>query len=400
MQLFDYLLGYYLPAFMYIDIENPIDFQEFENHSDEIKGTFMHEYCHYLQDVSTTYGVINFTFILQELMYKTYKDITDVETRLLKANRGTYGLCNGDQCVEDIIFYINDVTIRTDDDFDYVIVRYHGNKEFHFGNFCIAESMAYLMERRLYNTKEKYNEFPYNMCEIICEKEYPVFAKNKVWIMALCELALLEISGGAFFINALRLMKENNFLPSNVLEIEKFIDKHYNMGFRGERNRLKELLDSVYPECPIDFNSIKKWIISRFELGCLFREKSKCFISLTLSTENIKERYGFWQQIMDKFGAPIVVNREGEMVQGAYLEGTQINIGDMLAPIAIDQLMDDEGKYKKRSCPLVKICRLHTNISCYSEICEIDPKKKIKEEKLCPVGVFWKLYNIDNNENT
>ena len=166
--------------------------------------------------------------------------------------------------------------------------------------------MAYLMERRLYNTKEKYNEFPYNMCEIICEKEYPVFAKNKVWIMALCELALLEISGGAFFINALRLMKENNFLPSNVLEIEKFIDKHYNMGFRGERNRLKELLDSVYPECPIDFNSIKKWIISRFELGCLFREKSKCFISLTLSTENIKERYGFWQQIMDKFGAPIV----------------------------------------------------------------------------------------------
>lgn len=400
MQLFDYLLGYYLPAFMYIDIENPIDFQEFENHSDEIKGTFMHEYCHYLQDVSTTYGVINFTFILQELMYKTYKDITDVETRLLKANRGTYGLCNGDQCVEDIIFYINDVTIRTDDDFDYVIVRYHGNKEFHFGNFCIAESMAYLMERRLYNTKEKYNEFPYNMCEIICEKEYPVFAKNKVWIMALCELALLEISGGAFFINALRLMKENNFLPSNVLEIEKFIDKHYNMGFRGERNRLKELLDSVYPECPIDFNSIKKWIISRFELGCLFREKSKCFISLTLSTENIKERYGFWQQIMDKFGAPIVVNGDGEMVQGAYLKGTQINIGDMLAPIAIDQLMDDEGKYKKRSCPLVKICRLHTNISCYSEICEIDPKKKIKEEKLCPVGVFWKLYNIDNNENT
>ena len=152
MQLFDYLLGYYLPAFMYIDIDNPIDFQEFENHSDEIKGTFMHEYCHYLQDVSTTYGVINFKFILQELMYKTYKDITDVETQLLKANRGTYGLCNGDQCVGDKIFYINDVTIRTDDDLDYVIVRYHGNKEFHFGNFCIAESMAYLMEKRLYNT--------------------------------------------------------------------------------------------------------------------------------------------------------------------------------------------------------------------------------------------------------
>ena len=82
------------------------------------------------------------------------------------------------------------------------------------------------------------------------------------------------------------------------------------------------------------------------------------------------------------------------------MEGTQINIGDMLAPIAIDQLLDDEGKYKKRSCPFVKICRFDTKISCYSEICERDPKKKIEEERLCPVGVFWKLYRIDNNENT
>lgn len=194
-------------------------------------------------------------------------------------------------------------------------------------------------------------------------------------------------------------MKENNFLPCNVLEIEKFIEKHYNIGFRGERNRLKELLDGVYPECSIDFKPIKRWIISRFELGCLFREKSKCFISLMLSAEHIEERYGFWQQIMDKFGAPIVVNRDGEMVQGAYLGGTQINIGDMLAPIAINQLLADEGKYKKRSCPFVKICRFDTKISCYSEICERDPKKKIEEERLCPVGVFWKLYRIDNKRD-
>ena len=40
-------------AFALIEIEDIIDFQNFENNHDELKGTFIHEYCHYLQDVST-----------------------------------------------------------------------------------------------------------------------------------------------------------------------------------------------------------------------------------------------------------------------------------------------------------------------------------------------------------
>ena len=60
IRLFNQDEGYYIPSFMYINISEHIDMQEFEENSSEIKGTFIHEYCHYLQDISTTYGYNKF----------------------------------------------------------------------------------------------------------------------------------------------------------------------------------------------------------------------------------------------------------------------------------------------------------------------------------------------------
>ena len=45
-RLFDNLDGSYLPAFLYIQLNENIDFQNFENHSDEVKGTFIHPVHH------------------------------------------------------------------------------------------------------------------------------------------------------------------------------------------------------------------------------------------------------------------------------------------------------------------------------------------------------------------
>ena len=73
-RLFDNTYGCYLPAFLFIQLNDRIDFQNFESHSDEVKGTFIHEYCHFLQDVSTTYGYTNFLCYMQEFLYKIRKE--------------------------------------------------------------------------------------------------------------------------------------------------------------------------------------------------------------------------------------------------------------------------------------------------------------------------------------
>ena len=55
--------------------------------------------------------------------------------------------------------------------------------------------------------------------------------------MALCELALLEVNPGPFFIKVLELMRNKRFLPSRVDDVVKFINQNYNIGFRGYREQ-------------------------------------------------------------------------------------------------------------------------------------------------------------------
>lgn len=179
-RLFNNVSGYYLPAFLYIWLNDSIDFQNFENHSDEVKGTFIHEYCHFLQDVSTTYGYSNFLCLIQEFLYKVRKEKTESDKDIIEYNRDFHGLHRGDKEIEFDIFFINRIEVRKDE----------------------------LLEELYPGSNAKMVMVKYNG-----NKEIQLFAENEVWIIALCELSLLELDSGLFFIKVLRLMKEKKFVP-------------------------------------------------------------------------------------------------------------------------------------------------------------------------------------------
>lgn len=396
-KLFENSSGSYSLAFFCIRINGIIDFSNFENNPLELKGTFIHEYCHFLQDVSTTYGYTNFIRYIQEFLFKIGKVKDSRDREVMEGNKDYYSLLKGDTHIKDLMFNINDIYIEKDEELfpnmEYVMVRYNGNKEFQFGSCCISESMAYLVEKRLYNIEEREKDFPYSVCEEICKYEYAEFAKDDLWIIALCELALLEVESGKFFIKALRLMKEKEFIPTKVEDIEQFINHYFAIGFRGNRSILQSLLYEMYPECSVDFSRIRKWILERFERAVSFREKSKCFISLALSNEDIRIRYGNWNWLMEKMGCPTIIDSNGNRIQGAYLDGEEVELGYMLAPMAINEFFDHKRNYIPQSCPLDIICSA-ANDPSYSEKCKTEPKENINDGKLCPVSGFWRLYQL------
>lgn len=405
-KLFDYESGSYLPAFLYIELDQSIDFQNFENHPDEVKGTFIHEYCHFVQDVSTTYGYSNFVCYMQDFLYKIREDKNSYDKDILVYNRDFNNFYNGDTEIKEDMFFINEIEIVKDElvedlyprsNIKKVIVKYNRKyeeyKEFQFGSCCIAESMAYLVEKRLYKIQERENEFPYNVCEEICKHEYATFSKNDIWVMALCELSLLELNAGVFFINALRLMKEKEFIPTTVKDIELFIDEYFKIGFRGDRNVIASILSEVYPKCNIDFLPIKKWILTRYELGCEFREISKCFISMSLCSEDIHVRYFLWNTIIEELGCPVLVDAKGNRTEGASLNNKEIDLVYMLAPMAIDKLLDHKGEFIQGPCPLQSLCH-SAGEPLYSEECLVDPRKSINVDGLCPVKGFWRMYRL------
>lgn len=399
--------GSYLPAFLYIELDQSIDFQNFENHPDEVKGTFIHEYCHFIQDVSTTYGYSNFVCYMQDFLYKIREDKNSCDRDILDYNRDFNDFYNGDTEIKEEPFFISEIEIVKDElvedlypgsNVDKVVVKYNKKheeeyKKFQFGSRCIAESMAYLVEKRLYKVQERNYEFPYNVCEEICKHEYAAFAKNDIWIMALCELSLLEWDAGPFFINALHLMKEKEFIPTTVRDIELFIDEYFKIGFRGDKNVIESILSEVYPKCNIDFSPIKKWIVTRYELGCEFREISKCFISMSLCSEDIQARYDLWNIIIKELGCPVLVDSEGNWTEGANLDNIEIDLAYMLAPMAIDKLLNHKGEFIPGPCPLKSICQSADDPS-YSEECLVDPRKNTNINGLCPVKGFWRMYRL------
>ena len=406
-KLFNNDSGSYLPAFFYIELDCNIDFQDFENHPDEEKGTFIHEYCHFLQDVSTTYGYSNFLCYMQGFLYKIQREKDPHDKEILDYNSDHNIFYRGDSYIKENMFFINEIEIVEDEwmedmyhegNLKKVIViynrKYEEYKEFQFGSACIAESMAYLVEKRLYKIVERQHEFPYNVCEEICKYEYAPFAQNELWVMTLCELSLLELNAGLFFINALKLMKEKQFIPTTYKDIELFVDKYFEIGFRGDKNAVASILSEVYPKCNIDFTSIKKWILTRFELGCEFRDISKCFISMSLCSDDIHARYYFWNVIINEFGCPILVDSKGNRIEGAYLNDQEIDLVYMLAPMAINKLLDYKGRFIEEACPLISICR-NTDIPPYSEDCMIDPRRNTNIGDLCPVKGFWRMYHLD-----
>lgn len=404
-RLFNNTSGYYFPAFLCIQLNDRIDTQNFESQSDEEKGTFIHEYCHFLQDVSTTYGYLNFIRFIQDFLYKVRKEKTESDKKILEYNRDFHNLHYGDDEIDDDIFLISKVEVVEDEiceelypgsNVEKVVVKYNLNKEFQFGNCCIAESMAYLVEKRLYKIHKRENEFPYNVCEEICKHEYAAFAKNEIWIMALCELSLLEQDSGLFFIKALRLMKEQKFMPTKINDIEAFIDKNFTIGFRGKKTTIESLLSEVYPECNVDFSKIKEWIVRRFEIGCEFREMSKCFISVALCSEDSGARFLVLNTLLKEFGCPVLIDSDGNRIEGAYLGQEEIDLSFMLAPMAINELLDHNGKHIQKACPLNVICRA-ANDPLYSHTCEKDLTKDINMDMLCVVKWFWRMYHLDKD---
>ena len=157
VSLFDSGAGAYYPSYMLMKMDSSLNFDNFEGNRDEQKGTFMHEYCHFIQDVSTTYGYMTYNYNLQELLLKLNL-IEAGENNEVQQNRDYYTFFRGYDSISDSLVVINKISIEEDSDYkaeygesdwEYVKVVYNGNKEFVFGGACIAESMAYLSEKRL-----------------------------------------------------------------------------------------------------------------------------------------------------------------------------------------------------------------------------------------------------------
>jgi len=212
------LLGYYNPAFfdMYLNTER-----------DEV---FVHEYTHYIQNISTVHGLIHFAYKkiywLEKFigcthpLYNEIQNLCHQKKSLMDHMSEAIGNVKNYPYKSIVVENVNllwnykykekyDVEILKSVTLD---LKVDGDKKsIVFGYKIIKENMARIMQNHFYPINNPSKSTTYYIVEDVVKSYHPNFPINPQNLFALCDIALLFTSDSTqMFFKLLDFCKENN----------------------------------------------------------------------------------------------------------------------------------------------------------------------------------------------
>jgi len=234
-------LGYYIPSFFLLNINTDKEITNLIN--TDIERTLVHELVHFLQDICTTYGLINICHtidIIKDQNHILRSKSQPIEVPLnggdysekTMINKDLFAIYIGDDGHKYTNFpkniKITSVNItpekieHIDFDINYIEIDFSftekdiKKKTFHFGSFSLLESMANLIEKEIYGEDSTKKSFPYDTAQLVAEYIYPNISGNNIAIAELCEASLMTYHPADAFIKTLSKMRKEKFIYNNL----------------------------------------------------------------------------------------------------------------------------------------------------------------------------------------
>ena len=409
--------GAYYPGVFIIKLRKILHEKiEYDDFDDEDWQTFVHEYVHFLQDISTLHGYTYFRHksqMLNLMIYHIVNSVTNViELPIYVEDTGIKNASEKEMLLD---FYEGGNGYIHFHHIDYIAVEadvmstemilgsyekghelcsvnlYYDNhdKPYQFGSYCIIESMAYLIERYLFGAKERKNEFPYNACENVCQLIYPDLLKTPKRIMMLAEVSLMHDDSGMFFAGALDFCSKNPLTVQSDYDFREFCIKNiekYISGFDTIYKEAKQGIDILFPvNFPYAFVTNMQ-LKSFLECGYNYRKQYKLFLSDAFDYSDSKS---YFKYMINLFDIPMFVDGKDDYYGKP---GTQ-NI-----PVADAVLSLLSRNIHGRGCELKTLC-MKSHLHCYKlEKCTNAPWEQCKSLNACPLAMYLKGYGIDNKK--
>jgi hypothetical protein len=426
-------LGLYSSSFLKMHLSVDESLIDIFNLSEKTSAGLLHEYIHFLQDLTTIYGLQNAVSVVQYLSYINFKqrlsgnNYIDIPCFFKRADNefffegaqlraksfGTSTLKtaqrirNISQQVIDIpvgqtIYHANIVQLE--------IIMEHENSIFEFGSSAINEGMAFLIEQFIYpDVVEPANDFVYIAAQEIVRKEYPVLLNDILNVVALCDASLMYTYPGAVFIEKLYEMRKEGFIPENPEEIYLFVEERTKVEFHNLTN-IRHVLNNqsltAFDQIAGYFNSdellgTREWIEYTFINANQIRKRNwNFFIELARGgklTENSVFRF-----IYSIIGLPLTTNDAGNAYFASPVEDQHNVIARPILLWAVNQIYNifiNSSKTNISKCGMVHWCRsscTEQNIpDRTSQECFDEPWLKIHDENgLCPFSQVWVSWGL------
>ena len=437
------LCGFYEPAFFRMHVSTTEPIVRLNELTPESFGVLVHEYIHFIQDLTTIYGLTNVYNTVQFLKYALNRIYTsgdcfsvpitpDGETfngKMIRFNSTqrniTYG--GNKQYTPVVIESYHRKTIKIEEHCNQagivavelgILVNGKDRTTYNFGACCILESMAYLLEQHLMEGENEISDMPYHAAKKVAEHIYKEFAEDDLRVLALCDISLNSSNPGDIFVSLLERWRNESFLPENPRELydylymQQFVKneetdkgtvKRYETFFRLYENTIalvRESLHSYFKEGerhsteePPIIPLINKWIDEILQSALKWRMEHPCFL-LDIAEKGGQASNKAFFELYNEFGLPFCTNDNHD---GCFYH-PRINRSDLQLNLflVVGQMYKILGD-KPVACKLQEYCykcKEDETGDVVPDIRCLSPWLRANDKQLCPFAFVWRHWNL------
>lgn len=419
--------GEYIPAFfeMYLKIDGDIDLNTM---SEKDFSLFFHEYIHFLQDITTTYGLTT-CYAYGEYIQSVVNDIYEKGRQEFEVpyiyidNKDNIRLS---EQIQNLTLGDWDSSIKS---LDNVIVSYDDNElEFgkeqnmpnittvclqaneddfiSFGAYAIKESIAYIMERFCCKGYEISDDYPYSSAEKVASSIYPEFGAKTLNVLALADCSLMFSNPGHVFVRMLHQFKEkqyNPIKPQDIYHQLKNANVNNNIGisdfYENIANEARSKLKSYFrtPEHPELHEAYQEWVNIIIDNAIKIRQQHPAYL-LDIIADSPASSSNLFSEIVNNLGTPMMKNKQKEYftIKPKGKNGWSVEV--MKSVHQIYKILHDASF----QCALYPWCqnsfKIHPDEKSNPSVdkCLRKPWLRAKENELCPLGLLWKNWNLSS----
>lgn len=432
MKVFDDEDDCYFPSFYNIYI----------NSSNSLNGIFgsdkeselFHEYLHFWQDITTTYGLVNSSRILNKIkdVYHYIKDsinkgvtnfklpISGVsrEATQINSNLFTHYLAYKDteeipdaellyEPEEEIVKYtLPDGTIIDVSTWEITTTDLD---KFKFGAHAIMEGICHNLQKEVYGDVETVKKVPYNLSKMIWDFMLPEYKDNIKAFLELSEFSLMHLMSGHIFIFAIKQIQAGQLDIDD--DFYMTLCKNFTVGaisedttdvfteFDNKFNDLINDIDGTFTS-PL-YEQFVRWLKRMLDIGHSYRlQKKSLFAELLVLKQKTPDKRTQW--LKNKFnnsGYPPVRNAEGQIFCDV-VKGNYFDYISRLSSIAMYSAYDCLVNPNFQGCTLKESC-IHLqdqdpSLTLVDDDCTNQPWKKTIEPNMCPFIAVWKTWGLTN----
>jgi hypothetical protein len=401
------------PIFFHIYVYNDLPNTNIFEYDDSSKGTFMHEYLHYIQFINTifgiSYGIVYNNYFSYCIDYLKKNQTIEVPLNIRPENaeldrmiRKYDKLKGSKSCsigIDKIEIEENDVVLGNKEN---KAIRAKGinsqtgeTEDFEFGYLSIIENMATIFQSFFDKNMQEHPIVPYKVVEIICKNlAVPIVDKKLIFSVCLCSLMYDNPAFG--FFEVLKIL-ENNSNYNGIKLYKHLLDSKIN---HKCCNTIKDLFN--YFTDSYEYN-IKSAICDELVYYSKVFENCKNEIS---NKENILLRLIYETEINSKESIEILTNFYGLPLIEAYNITIMAKIPnsnnngylDVANLRGLEMIISRFTNAYDKKCPMFKKC----NSLLYKD--DVDNKFKMSEEclneqwkkqEICLMSVSLKKYKLD-----